>query len=164
MSLKSILHGIGNFFSRMFKKLAPIAKKAVDIGVRVTDEIKKFDTEHPDVINTITKLIPGDIDDNIAGKIREKLPEVMLELKLVDATLGLTDPQEIVAAGIKVIQQMAGDYRSATLNSLSIILTRIAADGKIDWADAVYLGKWYYDHKDNDKVDTTVDEPADKLS
>ncbi len=157
MSLKSILNAIGNFFANLFKDLAPIAKKAVAIGVQVTDAIKKFDTEHPDVTDIITKLIPGDADDRAAALIREKLPSVMIELRLVDATLGLTDPNEIVAAGTKVIQQLAGDYKSSFLNSLSIILSQVAADGKLDWDDAVYLGKWYYDHKNVDEVDTTVE-------
>lgn len=157
MSLKSFFKKIGDFFSNLFKGLAPQLKKAVDIGVRITDEIKKFDTEHPGVVNIINQLIPGDTDDKIAADIREKLPEIMIELKLVDATLGLTDPNEIVAAGVKVVQQLSGDYRSSFLNSLSIILTRVASDGKIDWDDAIFLGKWYYDHRDNPEVDTQVD-------
>ena len=154
--MKKFFAMIGHFFSNLFKGLAPELKKAVSIGVAITDAIKNFDLAHPEVADIITKLIPGDIDDKIAAAIRAKLPELVTELKLVDATLNLTNPNEIVAAAVKVLQQMSGDYKSATLNSLSIIISRIAADGKLDWNDAVYLGKWLYDHKDNAEVDTTL--------
>lgn len=158
MSFKSFLRKIGDFFSGLFKSLGPIAKKGLDIGVRITDEIKKFDEEHPGAVDIITKLIPGDVDDRIAAKIREKLPEVMVQLRLVDATLGLTDPNEIVTAGIAVIKQLGGDYKVTFLNDLAIHLTRIASDGKVDIDDALYLAKWYYENKDVPEVDTQVDD------
>lgn len=156
MSIKSFLQSIAHFISRIWKDMTPIAKKSVAIAVSVVDAIKKFETDNPNIINFITSTIPGDVDEKIVAAIRAELPKAVVELKLIDATLGLTDPNEIVVAATKVIQQMSGDYKSATLNSLAIILTRVAADGKIDWADAVYLGKWFYDHKDNEEVDTTI--------
>lgn len=158
MSLKSIFHDIGQWVANMFKHIEPVAKKAVAIGVQVTSAIKDFETTNPEVVDTITKLIPGTADDKAVSAIRETLPKAMIELKLVDATLGLTDPDAIVKKGIEVIQQMSGDFKSATLNSLSIILTRVAADGKLGWDDAVYLGKWFYDHEHNPEVDTTVED------
>jgi len=161
MSLKSFLHGIGQFFANLFSKLEPVLKKAVAVGVTITDAIKNFDTAHPELTDIITKLTKGTGDDKAVALVREKLPDIMIELRLVDATLGLTDPDEIVAAGVKVIQQLSGDYKSAFLNSLSIIIAQVASDGKLDWDDAVYLLKWYYDHKDVEEVDTTVDVPGE---
>lgn len=161
MSLKNVLKDVGQWISRLFKKLLPAVKRAVDTAVKVTSAIKDFDTTNSGVVDIITKIIPGDTDDKVVAKVREKLPEVMLQLKLIDTTLNLTDPQEIVAAGIKTIQQMSGDYRSATLNSISIVLSMVAADGKLDWNDAVYLVKWYYDNVDNEDVDTSLDSDGD---
>ncbi len=156
MSLKSFMRKIGNFFSKLFKGLLPELKKAVHIGVTITDAIKNYDTAHPEIADIITKLIPGDLDDKIKDTLREKLPVVLTELRLVDATLGLTDPNEIVAAAVKTIQQLSGDYRSAFLNSLSILIAQVAADGNFNWDDAAYLMKWYYDNKNIAEVDTTV--------
>ena len=157
MSLKRFLNKIGQFFSKLFKGLLPELKKAIHAGVTITDAIKNYDDTHPGFVDLITKIIPGEWDDKVKDLVREKLPSVMIELKLVDATLGLTDPDEIVAAAIKTIKQLSGDYRSAFLNSLSIIIAQVAADGKLDWNDAAYLLKWYYDHKDVPEVDTTVE-------
>lgn len=149
MSLKSFLHDIGQFFGRLFKHLPEDLKKAVAIGVEITNKIKEFDTSHPGLVDIITQIIPSHWDDDLKNKFREYLPKVLTELKLVDASLGLTDPNEIVAAAIKALQAIDSDFaiKSATLNSLSIIAAQIASDNKLDWDDAVYLLKWYYDHK-----------------
>lgn len=147
MSLKSIIHSIGGFFAHLFSGLLPELKSAIHIGVTVVDAIKTFDTASPEVADILTAIIPGTFDDKIKNLLREKLPSILIELRLVDATLGLTDPNEITAAAVKTLQQLSGDYHSAFLNSLSIIVAQVAADGKLDWNDAAYLLKWYYDHK-----------------
>ena len=146
MSLKSIINSIGGFFAHLFAGLLPELKAAIHIGVTVTEAIKTFDTNNPMIADIITSIIPGTFDDKIKETLRAELPKIVTELKLVDATLGLTDPNQIVAAAVKVLQQMSGDYKSAFLNSLSIIIAQVAADGKLDWNDAAYLLKWYYDH------------------
>lgn len=147
MSLKKFFQKIGAFFQRLFEGLLPELKKAVHVGVTITDAIKNFDLTHPGAADILTAIIPGEWDDNLKNKIRENLPKIMTELRLVDTTLNLTDPNEIMAAAIKVLQQLSGDYRSAFLNSASIVIAQVAADGKFDWNDVVYLEKWYYDHR-----------------
>lgn len=161
MGLGKIIKSIVNFFANLFRKLAPELRKAVDVAVEITNNVKNWDVENHEFVDVITKLIPGNVDDAVVARIREYLPKIVTELQLVQATAGLTDPDEIVAAAIKTIQQMSGDYRSATLNSLAIIISRVAADGKLDWNDATYLLKWYYDHKHNEDVDTDL-EKADE--
>lgn len=158
MSLKSILHGIGQFFSTLWKRMQPGAKKAVDFAVNAVDNIKNFDASNGALTDIITHLIPGDADDKAVADVRAQLPEIMTSLKLVDATLGLTDPNEIVAAAVKTLQEVSGHYRVAFLNSLSMIIATVAADGKLDINDATYLLKWYYDHKDQAEVDTSIHE------
>ena len=156
MSLKKFFNRIGQFFSKLWKGLLPDLKKAVHIGVVVVDAIKNFDSLNPEVLDILTAIIPGDLDDKIKDKIREKLPSILIELRLVDATLNLTDPQEIVKAAVQTLQQLSGDYKASFLNSLAIIIARVAADGKLDWNDAIFLEKWYYDHRNVESTDTSL--------
>jgi hypothetical protein len=145
MSLKSFLHKIGEFFHNLFEGLKPKLQNAVHWGVVITENLKNaIDSQVADII---TAIIPGELDDKIKDKLREALPKIVVELRLVDTTMGLTDPQEIMAAAVKVIQQLDGDYKSAFLHDFSILAAQVAADGKLDWDDAVYLLQWYYDHK-----------------
>lgn len=145
MSLKSFLAGIIAGIAHLFAGLKAELKAAVHIGVTVTDNIKNF-VDSP-VADVLTAIIPGDIDDKIKEWLRARLPDIFTELKLVDATLGLTDPNEIVAAGIKVIQGLGGDIKSSFEHSLSILIAQVAADGKLTWQDAVYILQWYYEHE-----------------
>lgn len=144
MSLKTFLKKIGDFFARIFKSLAKELQEAVAIGVKITEAIKTFDDNNPTVADVITAIIPGDLDDKIKARLREMLPKIVVELRLVDAAKGLTDPDEIMLAAVKVIQQLDGDYQSAFLHNFSILAAQVAADGKLSWSDAVYLLEWYY--------------------
>lgn len=157
MSLKSFLHKIGQFFSNLFKSLTGIAKKAVAIGVEVTNAIKEFDALHPEAANLLTALIPGHVDDDIKNKIRAELPLIMVKLKLVDSALDKTDV-EILLAGIQAIQDLTGSQRSVFLNSLSVLIAEVAADGEVDLDDLLYLQKWYYENAPKEDIDTNVED------
>lgn len=147
MSLKTFFKKIGDFFARLFKSLAKELQKAVSIGVEVTEAIKKFDEKNPMVADILTSIIPGDVDDRIKERMRVMLPKIVIELRLVDSAKGLTDPDEIMLAAVKVIQQLDGDYKSAFLHNFSILAAQAASDGKLSWSDAVYLMEWYYRNK-----------------
>jgi len=145
--MKKLLQKIAEWIKKLFGNLLPELQKAISVGVTITEAIKNFDTANPIVADILTTIIPGDLDDNIKAKIREELPKIVVELKLVDATLGLKDPNEIILAAVKVIQQLDGDYSSAFLHSLSILIAQVAADGKLTWQDAIYLAEWFYDNQ-----------------
>lgn len=145
--MKKMIKKILVFIKRLFSGINPVLQKAVSIGVEVTEAIKNFDTTNPYVGDIITTLIPGTVDDLIKMKLREMLPKIMIQLKLVKETQGLKDPDQIMLAAVKIIKQLDGDYKSAFLHNLSIIVAKVAADGKLSWSDAVYLLEWYYQNK-----------------
>lgn len=146
--MKKIINSVFTWVKHLFKGLTPALKKAVHIGVVITDSIKKFDTASPIAADILTYIIPGNLDDKIKDKLRADLPKVVVQLKLVDATLGLTDPNEILVAASKVLSQITSDWsiREGFLNNLSIVIAQVASDGKLTWDDAAYLLKWYYDN------------------
>lgn len=163
MSLRSFFNNLFQQIAKFFKGLLPELKQAVHKGVQIVEAIKDFDTTNPEVADILTAIIPGTWDDALKDKLRAALPKIVVELRLVDAAAGLTDPQEIMAAAVAFIQQLDGDYQSAALHDLSIITAQVAADGKLDWHDAVYLLQWYYEHKYKGKLPEDVeDDEEDK--
>ena len=152
--MKKIISRIFAFLKNLFAGLTPRLKSAIHIGVTITDAIKNFDTSKPIVGDILTALIPGDLDDRIKNILRANLPKIVIQLKLVDATLGLTDPNEILVAASKTLQQITSDYdvRPGFLNNLSIVIAQVAADGKLTWDDAAYVLKWYYDNDYQKKI------------
>jgi hypothetical protein len=99
------------------------------------------------VADVLTALIPGDIDDKVKDLLRAKLPVILTELKLADSCSTLTDPNEITACAVKVLQGLDGDVKSAFLHNLSILVAEVAADGKLSWSDGVYILEWFYQHE-----------------
>jgi len=145
MSLKSFLAGIWAGIKSLFDGMPTELKNAIHIGVVVTENIKLFvDSPAADVL---TAIIPGEVDDAVKQLLRAKLPVILTELKLADSCAGLTDPAEITACAIKVLQGLAGDVQSAFLHNLSVLIAQVAADGKLTWSDGVYLLEWYYQHE-----------------
>jgi hypothetical protein len=145
MSLKTFIEKIWIDVKTLFEGIPAELKIAIHIGVIVTENIKTFvDSPAADVL---TSIIPGDIDDDIKNWLRAKLPTVLAELKLADSCSGLTDPQQITACAIQVLQGLAGDVKSAFLHNLSIFIAQIAADGKLTWADGVTILEWYYQNE-----------------
>ncbi|QKJ28467.1 hypothetical protein HQ865_01385 [Mucilaginibacter mali] len=145
MSLKTFLAKIWAGIKSLFDKIPADLKTAIHIGVLVTENVKKF-TDSP-VADILTVLIPGDIDDKIKEILRKQLPVILTELKLADECAGLTDPAEITACAVKVLQNMDGNIQGAFLHNLSILVAQVAADGQLNWRDSVYLLEWYYQHQ-----------------
>jgi len=145
MSLSSFLTKIWNQIKALFDGIPAELKTAVHIGVVVTENIKTFvDSPAADIL---TAIIPGDIDDEIKNWLRAKLPTILTELKLADSCSQLTDPAEITKCAVQVLQGLGKDIQSSFLHSLSILISQVAADGKLTWSDGVYILEWYYQHE-----------------
>ncbi len=145
MSLQTFLARIWQQIKSLFQGIPAELKTAVHIGVLVTENIKNF-TDSP-IADVLTALIPGDTDDKIKDLLRAKLPAILTELKLTDSCSALTDPNEITACAIKVLQGLDGNIKSAFLHNLSILISEVVSDGKLSWSDAVYILQWYYEHE-----------------
>ena len=142
MSLTTFLTKIWAGIKNLFDGFPSELKTAIHIGVTVTEAIKTFvDSPEADVLAAI---IPDGIGEDIVNLLRAKIPEILTELKLADSCGSLTDPAQITACAIKVLQGLDGDIQSAFLHNLSILVAQVAADGQLTWSDGVYLLEWYY--------------------
>jgi hypothetical protein len=152
MSFGNFLKKIWGGIKSVFNDLPDDLKNAVHIGVIVTENVKNFvDSPGADVL---TAIIPGEVGDVIKARLRANLPKILTELKLADKCGQLTDTSEIVKCAVQTLQQIQGDFKSAFLHDLSILIAQVASDGKLDWKDGTYILQWYYTHKfkneDND--------------
>lgn len=142
MSLKSVLGKIVGFIAKLFGAMPAEIKRAVHTGVVVVENLKTaIDSPFADIL---TALIPGGIDDLVKDKIRQALPVFLVELKLFEGTLNLSDPEAICQAAIKYISQLDPVIKPGVLHRLAILIAQVAADGKLSWSDAVYVLEYYY--------------------
>jgi len=145
MSLKTFITKIWGEIKSLFDNFPADMQIAIHIGVEVTENIKNFvDSPAADIL---TAIIPGDIDDEINTLLRAKLPGLLAELKLADSCSGLTDPGQITACAVKVLQGLDGDLKSAFLHNLSVFVAQIASKGKLTWSDGVEILEWFYQNE-----------------
>ena len=145
MSLKTFLQKILDQIKSLFNNMPNEIAIALKIGITITENIKNF-VDSP-IADVLTIIIPGDIDDMVRSKLRLSLPVVLTELKLVESSLNLTQQNAITSAAIETIKTMDKTIKSGVLHQLSILITQVAADGKLSWSDGVYLSQWYYENK-----------------
>lgn len=145
MSLKTFITKIWGEIKSLFESFPAEMQIAIHIGVEVTENIKNFvDSPAADVL---TAIIPGDIDDEIKTLLRAKLPGILTELKLADSCAGLTDPSQITACAVNILQGLGGDIKSAFLHNLSVFVAQIASKGKLTWSDGVEILEWFYQNE-----------------
>ncbi|MDN5287708.1 MAG: hypothetical protein JWR38_3982 [Mucilaginibacter sp.] len=145
MSLSRFITKLWNQIKNLFSSLPNELKIAVQIGIVITENIKTLvDSSTADIL---TAIIPGNIDNIIRDKLKQLLPVLLYELKLVESSLALTQPDAIVKAAIEAIKTLDRNIRPGVLHHLSVLIIQAASDGKLSWSDAVYLSQWYYEQK-----------------
>jgi hypothetical protein len=139
--LKKIWKAIQTLFNRIPAEL----KTAIHIGVEITENLKNF-VESP-VSDILTTLIPGETDDRIKAILRKALPTLLIQLKLADSCSKAASPEEITSCAIKTLQSLTGDLKSAFLHNLAVLISQVAADGKLTWQDGASIMEWYYQNR-----------------
>lgn len=149
MSLRSFFNGILASIASLFHSLEPVVKKALDVAFHVVNSIKTFDTSIPIVGDLLSHLLPDHLGEEAINILRVKLPDIAVKLRLVDVTLGLTDPTEIMQAALKAIESMDKQTKNIFLNSLSIMIGQEVAGSNLPWDIAVFTGKYYFEHNNS---------------
>ncbi|RVU01081.1 hypothetical protein EOD41_10730 [Mucilaginibacter limnophilus] len=143
--LLKVLSGIVTWIKNLFAELPADLKKAVELGVIVTENLKLL-IDSP-VADVATALIPGNADDKVKDWLRANLPGILVKLKLI-AAFNVHEPfEQIILRASKAIQDLDTDAKSAFLHNLAILIAKARADGKLTWSDGVYLLEWVYQER-----------------
>ena len=157
MSLKHFLQKIWEGIAHLFQGLEHELKVLVPVAIKIVNEIKLInDSPVADIIEQLLK--PLGLDPAIAA-IREKaktvLPKIILDLGMIDAINGITDPNAQLQAILVKINLSPNATKNVFYHGLaSLILTELS-DGNFTWSDATAVAEYYYKHL-NDAVPTDV--------
>ena len=91
-------------------------------------------------------------------KVRGLLPKILLELKLVEKCASKETTEEIIACAVSELRLSSDRAKDAFFHSISALLLKDLADGKLSWSECVELVEYYYknQHKQEDKQPETV--------
>lgn len=150
--MKKFLQKVWNWVKGLYEGLVGTTKKYVPVAIKIVEAIKKvMDSPVDDVILEIIRLaIPGDADDKMIAKVKEIvekwLPEVMLRLKLVESIAGIEDKNEQLKAILAQLKLAPNEVQNVYYHGLASLILEKLSDGKIQWADAVAISEYAYQH------------------
>lgn len=143
------LNGVFNLngLKRFLGKIEPATKEVIHIGIIAVEALKKV-MDNP-LVDAFEEMEKSGLAKNIIEGAKEWFPRVLLELKLADKCMALTDRAEIIKCGAEVINQFAGDFKSQKLTEIAEQFTVAASDGKVTWNEIAGLVKLVFDTEYN---------------
>lgn len=147
MFLKKIrLRKIGEALKSLFGRQYKLFKENSELAVKITNTLK--DALNNPLVDILTAIIPGDLDDKIKKKAREVVDRAAKEIavahKLVQAS---ASNQEAWAGLIKHLQTIVPEGRTAFWVQFSGKVNEFLADGKIDFNEGVILTQMLFKEK-----------------
>lgn len=142
---RRIWTGITLFIATVFTKAKGIAEKYIPVGIDVVEKIKLV-MDSP-VMPLLNALIPGTVDDVIAARVKQLLPDILLKLKIAGECSKKSTNDEIIQCAIKHLKEYHPDARKAYYLNIASMLSAALADGKLSWAEIVLLTQYTYEEK-----------------
>lgn len=135
--LANIFSTVGTYFRKLFKKANDFLQKEIPIAVAVVENMKTF-IDSP-LTPFVTSLIPGNVDDQIAAKIKAYLPQILVELKIAQNVTAGTSNNQIIQAAVDHLKTLSADKRYGYWLMIASHLSEDLTDGKLSWAEIVTL-------------------------
>lgn len=152
--MKKFLKKLWAGISKAYKALVGTTQRYVPIAINIVEQVKKvMDSPVDDIIlSIVTAAIPGDADDKLVAKVKgiveEWLPKILLELQIVDAIAGITDPNEQIKAILAKLKFSSKETQNIFFHGFCSLLIEKLSDGNISWSDSVALSEYCYQNRD----------------
>src|SRR5205085_1190903 len=117
IKLAKWLAGIWKGISKIWNKAEDSIKQLTPIAIEVVQKVKLF-LDSP-VADVITALIPGNIDDVIKEKLREKLPDIIIKMQLIDSIANVEDTNEQLAIILEKLKLSSDEAQNVFYHGLA---------------------------------------------
>lgn len=158
MKLKNVLKNLFAWINSFWSKLDKETKKFIPIAISLTNGVKQFvDSPVGDfTLDAIKGLIKGSVDDVLIDKIHafidDKLPEVILKLKLIYSIAEIEDKEAKIQVILNTLKEADISEKTNFYIGLSAVVLETLKDGKITMAEATLLIQSYYHGKIQETV------------
>lgn len=144
MSVKGFISNVFDLFKQWFSVAEKWVQDHIHVAVVVTENVKDFlNSPVGDfLVTVIDEKVPGDL----AEKVKEVLPQVLLGLHVIDDCKDL-DQEATLKCIAEHLQASSDDFKNVFFHSLAVQLAEKLSDGKLSFSDAVALVEWYYRYK-----------------
>lgn len=144
---KRLFSGIARYFRDAFGKARKVAQDVIPVGIEVVEQIKLV-MDSP-IAPIVTALIPGQVDDLVAAKIKEYLPDILLKLKIAGECAQKKTNDEVIQCALAHLREYHPTARKAYFLNIASMLSAALADGKLSWAEIVMITQYTYENRYN---------------
>lgn len=143
---------IGRFFKKLFGKEGWLKKNAIPFAIDIVNNVKEWDSTHPEFADLLTALIPGTWDDELKLKARAALKVALEKMAVFNSCLTIENEDEKIACIITQIQSIVDlDVKALRWAELAAHITKaLADDGKLDINEISALVKIVYEKTDDE--------------
>jgi hypothetical protein len=144
-----IIRRIASFY----QSLKSETKRLVPVAINVIEGLKAvMDTPVDDVIlEILKKAIPGTADDvlidKIKGVVKEWLPKILLELKMVESVANIEDQNEQLKAILAQFKLSSDETKNIFYHGFASLILEKLSDGKLSWSDSIVIAEYFYKHE-----------------
>ena len=149
VKIKTFLKRVWKGIEKAFKKLDATSQKLVPIAIDITSAVKQIiekGTYTGKMVDVLTAMIPGTLDDRAISLGRLHLPKLLIKLTLVDQINQQGSLEDKCKWAIARVKLFDDDQKELFYDGLAKKLLQYLSDGKLEWAEVGYLVKWYYDN------------------
>ncbi len=148
--MKKLLQKIWAAIKSVWAKADEATKQYVPIAISVVEAIKTvLESPVDDVLVFIAKSATPSgasaaLIDKINTTIKEFIPKVLMDLKLVDSIANITDPNEQLKAILEQFKLSSDETKNIIYHGLSSLIIEKLSDGVLSWSDAIAISEYYY--------------------
>jgi hypothetical protein len=148
--MKTFLKNLWDSVKKKFESIRYKTKKLVPVAIHVVEGLKEaMDNPASDVLLQIIKrAIPGTADDLLIDKItrviREQLPRVLLDLKMMESVANMEDQNEQLKAVIAQLKLSSDQTKLIIYHGIASLILECLADGELSWSDCIAITEYYY--------------------
>lgn len=144
---QNIFRRVGKWLKSLFTKTKAIAETYIPIGIEVVEEIKKV-VDSP-ITPLLTMLIPGHLDDAIAAKVKQLLPQVLTTLRISNDCAKKTTPDEVAQCVIAYLRTLRPNERHDFWLKIAAKVSAALSDGKLTWTEILDITQDIYNKQYN---------------
>lgn len=140
--IKHFLSNIWDLIGQWFDVAEQAIKDNIHVAVIITENIKKF-IDNP-VGDFLLSVVDDKVPGNLAEKVKNILPKVLLGLHIIDDCKDLASEEETLKCISAKLQGVSEENKDMLFRELSLRLAKELSDGQFTISDIVGIVEWYY--------------------
>jgi len=139
--MKKLFKKLFAWIQKIFNSLDEGSKQAVPLAISITSAVRLFmdSTLGEFSIAALKKMIPGNLDDIAIDFIDQKLPDIIIKLKLIESVALLDNNDDKVKEIISFLRLCSDEEQNTFWQGMVNLTYTSLSDGNLSYGEAAIL-------------------------